>query len=356
MKMKTGILVAGICAAALLLTGCSGEISNDYVTISQYKDVEVEKVEPLKTTDEQVEDYILGLRQSKAETIEIKDRAAEIGDIALIDYEGKKDGVPFEGGTDTNSALELGSGAFIPGFEDGIVGHNIGETFDIELSFPEDYQSSLELAGQEVVFTVTLHSLSCREVPELDDAFVKSVSETSDTVEEYKKEVRNSLEEENKSAAKTALGEAAWAVVLENTTVDKYPKEELQKTAARLREYYEEVAEDYKMSFEDFLQAYMNMDEDTFQAEASKEAKRRVKEAQIISLISEKEEIDLSDKAKEPMYEALAADRGFDSVESLKKAIEETGTEDEFDQEARVLLIKKWLAENCKQVEKVTEE
>lgn len=356
MKMKKAMLAAGILAAVFFLTGCSGELSNDYVTISQYKDMEIEKEEPKAVTDDQVEVYIQSVQESKAETKEITDRAAELGDTAVIDYEGKRDGVAFEGGTDTNYPLGLGSGAFIPGFEEAIVGHNIGETFDIPLTFPEPYDNNPDLAGQEVVFTVTLHSLARREVPELDDAFVKSVSETSKTVEEYKKEIRSSLEEEVQKEADNAFEESAWNAVLENTVVNRYPREELQKIAAKIREDYEGIAQSYEMDFEDFLEAAMQMDEDTFQAEASKEAKRRVKEAQIISLIAEKEDVDLSDEAKEPMYELLAEEREFDSAESLKKAIKEAGAEEDFDQEVEFMLMKKWVAAHCKPVEKTAQE
>ncbi len=356
MKMKIAMLAAALFSAVLFLTGCSGELFNEYVTIVQYKDMEVEKIEPQEVTDDQVEVYIQSVQESMAETKEITDRAAELGDTAVIDYEGKKDGVAFDGGTDTNYPLGLGSGAFIPGFEEGIVGHSIGETFDVPLTFPETYKNNPDLAGQEVVFTVTLHSLSRREVPELDDAFVKNVSETSNTVEEYKKEIRESLEEASRKEAEAAFEESAWNALLENTSVNRYPREELQRTNAKIQEYYEGLAESYEMEFADFLAASMNMDEDTFLAEVFKEGKRRVKESLIIGLIAEKEDIDLSDEAKEPMYDLLAEDRQFDSAESLKKAIEANGLEEEFDQEARFMLMKKWLAANCKPVEKTTEE
>ena len=171
MKKKIAVLAAGICALSLILTGCSSEISNDYVTITKYKGVEIDKVDSTKVSDDDVESQINSVLQSKATTTEVTDRAAHNGDTVTIDYEGKKDGVAFDGGTATDAQLTLGSGTFIDGFEDGVVGHNIGDTFDLDLTFPENYGNE-ELAGQAVVFTVTLKAISQTDVPELTDEFV----------------------------------------------------------------------------------------------------------------------------------------------------------------------------------------
>ena len=204
--MKTGgkvvagtaaVLAAGICALSLFLTGCSGEISNDYVTITKYKGVEIDKVDADAVSDNDVEAQINSVLQSKSTTTEVTDRAAQTGDTVTIDYEGKKDGVAFDGGTATDAQLTLGSGQFIDGFEDGVVGHNIGDTFDLDLTFPENYGNE-DLAGQAVVFTVTLKGISQTDVPELTDEFVQSVSDTSKTVEEYKKEIKKSLKKNGK--------------------------------------------------------------------------------------------------------------------------------------------------------------
>ena len=197
MKKKLAVLAAGICALSLFLTGCSGEISNDYVTITKYKGVEIDKVDADAVSDNDVEAQINSVLQSKSTTTEVTDRAAQTGDTVTIDYEGKKDGVAFDGGTATDAQLTLGSGQFIDGFEDGVVGHNIGDTFDLDLTFPENYGNE-DLAGQAVVFTVTLKGISQTDVPELTDEFVQSVSDTSKTVEEYKKEIKKSLKKNGK--------------------------------------------------------------------------------------------------------------------------------------------------------------
>ena len=135
MKKKLTVLAAGICALSLFLTGCSGEISNDYVTITKYKGVEIDKVDADAISDNDVETQINSVLQSKSTTTEVTDRAAQTGDTVTIDYEGKKDGVAFDGGTANNYELTIGSGTFIDGFEDGIIGMKKGQTKDLDLTF-----------------------------------------------------------------------------------------------------------------------------------------------------------------------------------------------------------------------------
>ena len=159
-----------------------------YVTIGQYKGLSLDKtVEAV--TDDMVDGRIKEELQNKAE--EVTEGSVQIGDVVTINYVGTKDGVAFDGGTATDAQLTLGTGQFIDGFEDCVVGHNIGDTFDLDLTFPENYGNE-DLAGQAVVFTVTLKGISQTDVPELTDEFVQSVSDTSKTVEEYKKEIKKS--------------------------------------------------------------------------------------------------------------------------------------------------------------------
>ena len=142
MKKRMRVLTAVACAAVVLMTGCQAkELSNEYVTVSAYKGVEVDLIEAAaKVTDADVDAQIESILSNYAEKVEVTDRAAKEGDIANIDYVGTKDGVAFEGGSYEGYDLTLGSGTFIEGFEEGIVGHNIGETFDLNLTFPEAYQ------------------------------------------------------------------------------------------------------------------------------------------------------------------------------------------------------------------------
>ena len=178
MKKKITVILAGTTALTLFLAGCqtSKGLETDDVTITQYKEVEVDEVEKAsEVSGEDVDNYIDSVLQSKAEVKEIKGRTVKKGDTANIDFVGKRDGEAFEGGSAKGFDLEIGSGSFIDGFEDSIVGHKAGETFDWNGKFPEDYGNA-ELAGKDVVFTGTVNAITEKQIPKLDEKFVKTVS------------------------------------------------------------------------------------------------------------------------------------------------------------------------------------
>ncbi len=177
------------------------------VDIKDYKGINVKKTVNA-VTDEAVEHEIGHMLEKNSRTISVDNRAAENGDDVVIDFEGFKDGVAFDGGKAEKFTLKLGSGQFIPGFEDQVVGHNIGDEFDINVTFPEDYQAK-ELAGAPVVFKIKLHEIKTTELPELDDDFVKDTSDFN-TVDELRADVRKHLEED---AEKQADNEVETAIL-----------------------------------------------------------------------------------------------------------------------------------------------
>ena len=345
MKKKYAVLAAGMLAAALALTGCSGEISNDYITISQYKGVEAEAGDTTEVTDEDVDTQIDSTRQMYAE-LENVDRPAENGDTVTIDYVGTLNGEAFEGGSSEDYQLELGSGTFIDGFEDGIVGHSAGETFDLNLTFPDDYGST-DLAGKDVVFTVTLKTVSISNVPELNDEFVQSVSEDSSTVEEYREEVRQMLEDNYAESAQLTLTENAWSAVMDNTEVKQYPDGAVDEMKNTIREQYQNMADSYGMEFADFLSSYMGMDEDTFEEHLQTAAENQVKQDLIVDLIIDEENLDVSDDALEEIYNQYVEDYGFSSLDDLKSA----ATEEELEDMARLQIVQEFIVDNCEQVQ-----
>lgn len=352
MKKKMLSLAAGMCVTALLLTGCSSEISNDYVTISKYKGVEVEKVKDVKITDELVDKEIQALLEDEATTIEVKDRAAKDGDIVNIDFVGKMDGVAFDNGSAKNQECEIGSDTYIDGFEAGIIGHSIGETFDLNLKFPEVYPQSPDKAGKDCVFTITLNGIKEKVVPELTDELVQEFSDTAKTVEEYRSEVKKQMEEYVKSTNETKLRENVTKAIMDNTQVTKYPKDRLKNMQEKIHAQYEEMAEYYNLEFEEFLTQYMNMTEETFNSQLIKAAKDQIKQQMAMELIAEKAEIDVSDKVLEKRYEQFAVDYGFESVEELKKVMKDNESEEDLKAMAVTEEVMEWLIENCKQVEK----
>ena len=185
--------------------------------LGQYEGVEV-PYSVRKVNDTTVSEEIERMLKRNASLEEIKDRAVENGDTAVIDYEGFKDGVAFEGGKGENYSLKIGSKSFIPGFEEQIIGHNVGDEFAIEVTFPEEYHSE-DLKGAAATFNVKLHTIKCEKLPELDDEFAKDVSEF-DTLDELKADIKKKQEDSAQKEAKAAFENAVITAVSENTEID----------------------------------------------------------------------------------------------------------------------------------------
>lgn len=347
MKKKIVALVLAMSMSVMLLSGCQAkELSNKYATVKSYKGVEVDKIDKPEVSDDDVDNQIQSAMVENITDI-TEQRAAQNGDKAVIDFVGKKDGVAFQNGSSTDYTLELGSGTFIDGFEDGIIGHTPGETFDLNLTFPENYQST-ELAGQEVVFTVTLKGF----LPELSDDIVTVLSDKSKTVEEYKKEVKDKLQETADESYQSSLREAAWNAVLENTEVKEYPEDKVQEYVDMMQEQYETMATYYNMEFEDFLTAYMKMDKDTFDGKVKEAAEQQVKSDLARDLLLDNvKKIDTSDEARQKIYEALAESYNYDDVDSFLEAMENADNMDKLDALVKLEMVQNWVADNCKQVE-----
>lgn len=348
MKKKVVAILTGALAASMLLSGCAASkgLETDELKISMYKGVEVEEVEkPEEVTDEDVENTINATLQSNATIKEITDRAVESGDTATIDFVGKMDGEEFDGGSSTDYPLEIGSGQFIDGFKDSVIGHEIGETYDWNGKFPDNYGNT-DLAGKDVVFTITVKSISQTEVPELTDDFVKQVSEESTNVKEYKEEVKNQLEEDNEQNYEDSLTQEAWDKVLENTEVKKYPEDEVKEFCDSLIEQYKTAAEYYGQEYEDFIETQMGTTVEDFEQQVEDVAKENIKQKMATEAIADKEKIKLDDETYEKELKELADLYGYTDVDSLKEAASEEDLKD------IVLnnLVKEWVREHCVQV------
>lgn len=348
MKKKVVAILTGALAASMLLSGCAASkgLETDELKISMYKGVEVEEVEkPEEVTDEDVENTINATLQSNATIKEITDRAVESGDTATIDFVGKMDGEEFDGGSSTDYPLEIGSGQFIDGFEDSVIGHEIGETYDWNGKFPDNYGNT-DLAGKDVVFTITVKSISQTEVPELTDDFVKQVSEESTNVKEYKEEVKKQLEEDNEQNYEDSLTQEAWDKVLENTEVKKYPEDEVKEFCDSLIEQYKTAAEYYGQEYEDFIETQMGTTVEDFEQQVEDVAKENIKQKMATKAIADKEKIKLDDETYEKELKELADLYGYTDVDSLKEAASEEDLKD------IVLnnLVKEWVREHCVQV------
>ena len=283
------------------------------VTLGQYKGLEIEQA-PVEVTDAQVEAELDRMAQNVAST-ETVEKAAEMGDTANIDFEGFDNGVPFDGGKGDNFDLKLGSGQFVPGFEEQIVGMTAGEEKDINITFPENYTA--ELAGKAVVFHVKLNKVTVTTVPALDDEFAKDVSEF-ETLEELKSDIRAKALENAEKQAKTAFENAAVEKAAELTTVDM-PKALIE---AELDNQMERFAYQLQMSGYSMEQYAQMMGGDVstmrnaFRPAAEKQAKINVTLAKIVEV----EGITVSDEDLNEEYEALAKQYELE-VEKVKEMV-----------------------------------
>ena len=188
------------------------------VTLGEYKGLTVEKTQPQQVTDADVDAEIQRLRERNARYIEVTDRPVQEGDEVNLDYCGKIDGVAFEGGTAQKQTLVIGSHTFIPGFEEQIVGMNLEETKDIQVTFPEDYHAE-DLKGKNAVFTCTVHGISVKQLPEIDDEFAKDASEFS-TMEEFKADIRKTLQAKNDKLAADQDESKLVETIVENAKME----------------------------------------------------------------------------------------------------------------------------------------
>ena len=283
------------------------------VTLGQYKGLEVEKAE-VNVSDEQVQSELDRMAQNVAST-ETVERAAQMGDTATIDFEGFDNGVPFEGGKGDNFELKLGSGSFVPGFEEQVVGMNVGEEKDIDITFPEDYHK--ELAGKAVVFHVKLNKLTETIVPALDDEFAKDVSEF-DTLDALKADIYAKAMEKAEKQSASAFENACVEKAAENTTVEMpnaLIEAELNNQMERFG--YQLQMSGYSMEqYAKMMGGDMNTMRNAFRPAAEKQAKINVTLTKII----ETENITVSDEELAAEYEDLAKQYTME-VEKIKEMV-----------------------------------
>jgi len=287
-------------------------ITKPVVEISDYKGLEVKKT--TKTVDDAAVDAEIDkIRNRNARSISVEDRAAQIGDTAVIDFEGFLDGVAFEGGKGEKFPLELGSGSFIPGFEEQVAGKNIGEDFDVNVTFPEHYQAE-NLAGKPAVFKCKLHEIKGKELPNVDDEFVKDVSEF-DTLDEYKADIKSKLEKAAADEASTNLDNALVDAVIGKMKAE-VPQVMYQR---RIDEIVREWSARNRISVEDYLK-YTGVTMDQFRANFTEVAKRQVDLRLALEKIAELENITVSDEDVEKEYADMAEQYKMD-VDKIKAAV-----------------------------------
>ena len=312
---------------ALSVVGCGSKtLSNDYVTVKQYKGLEVAQVEKVEVTDEQVEQSVQANLNAAAEKEPIKDRAA-------------------------GSDLELGSGSFIgaeggyAGFEDQIIGHSTGEEFDIEVKFSDSYPGT-DVAGKVARFHIVLNEIYKQNIPELTDEWVASNSKTAKTADEYRKEVRKQIESSAETANETTLKSEIQEALLEEIDVKKYPKDAVEEQKKQMTDYYTQMAGLYGIELSEFITTYLQMTEDEFNSKVKESAQQTAAFDEAIKLIAEKQKLEPSEKEYKEKFKEYAEQAGAD----VDAYVEQVG-EDVL--KAAILrdAVLDYLVDNCVQVE-----
>ena len=285
------------------------------VEISEYKGITVDR-EAVNVTEEDILKEIDLTRERNARMLTVEDRAAADGDTAVIDFEGFVDGVAFEGGKGENYSLRLGSGSFIPGFEDQVIGHETGEEFDINVTFPEEYGAE-NLAGKAAVFKIKLREIKVKELPVLDDEFVKDVSEFN-TVDEYKEDVKKHLTERREAQEDNKVENALINALLENTTVDIPQCMIDNEVDGYVRDYEYRLRSQGGSLDMYFKYTGMTMEQlrENFKADAEKQVKTRL----ALGKVAKSEKLKALKKDLDAEYKKIASGYNVD-VETVKTSI-----------------------------------
>ena len=311
-RPQVEIVSASKAEGAVLKATCT---TKPEVSVSEYKGLKAPKVIDA-VTDEVINEQIEAARKRQARIITVEDRAAQLDDEVVIDFEGFKDGVAFDGGKGTDFPLTLGSGQFIPGFEDQVVGHKTGEDFEIEVTFPEDYQMK-DLAGQKATFKITLKEIKAQELPEFDDEFVKDVSEF-ETVDEYKEDLRKKLEENATQKADAQFENYLFEQIIKNLEGEIPECMYDQRVEREISEFEARLAQN-QMTLDLYFQ-YTGMDREDLKATYRDRAENEVKLRLALESIVAKEGLTVEDSEVEEGLAKLAENNHI-SVDDVKRFI-----------------------------------
>nr|WP_305134894.1 trigger factor [uncultured Acetatifactor sp.] len=262
------------------------------VTLGQYKGVKVDKAD-LEVTEEEVTAEIDKERDKNSRTVDVTDRAVKDGDVATIDFEGFVDGVAFEGGKGSDYPLTIGSHAFIPGFEEELIGAQIGVETEVNVTFPEDYQAE-ELAGKPAVFKCTVKKLQEKQLPELDEDFVGEVSEESDTVEEYREEIRKKLEKRKTDEAKAVKEDAVVDAIIADAKMD-IPEAMIETQQRQMVQDYAQRMQSQGISMEQYMQ-FTGMTGDMLLEQVKPQVMKKIQSRLVLEAVAAAEDIQVTEE------------------------------------------------------------
>lgn len=313
------------------------------VTLGKYKGVKVPKADTA-VTDDEVNAEIDKEREKNSRTVDVTERAVQKGDIATIDFEGFVDGTAFEGGKGKDYPLTIGSGAFIPGFEDALIGAEVGKETEVNVTFPEDYQAA-ELAGKEAVFKCTVNKLQEKLLPELDEEFVEEVSEESDTVEEYKEEIRKKLADRKEADAKTAKEDAVIEAVIAGAKMD-IPDAMVDTQQRQMVQDYAERLQSQGISMEQYMQ-FTGMTVQMLMEQVKPQALKRIQSRLVLEAVAAAEKLEASEEDFEEEAKTMGQAYKMDA-DKVKELLGENGKKQVM-QDICVRKAVEFLVENAKE-------
>ncbi len=313
------------------------------VTLGKYKGVEVEKADT-EVTDEEVTAEIDKEREKNSRTVDVTDRNVQNGDIATIDFEGFVDGVAFEGGKGEDYPLTIGSGAFIPGFEEALIGAEIGKETDVNVTFPEEYQAA-ELAGKAAVFKCTVKKLQEKQLPELDDDFVGEVSDESDTVEQYREEIKKKIADRKEANAKQEKENAVIEAIIADAKMD-IPDAMVETQQRQMIQEYSQRIQAQGISLEQYLQ-FTGMTMQGLLDQVKPSALQRIQSRLVLEAVAAAENITASEEEFEEEAKVMGEAYQMDA-DKVKELLGESGKEQVM-QDIRVKKAVELVVENAKE-------
>ena len=272
------------------------------VVLGEYKGLKVDKVST-RVTQKEVDEEIEKERERNARTIDVTDRAVQDKDVVTLDFEGFVDGEAFEGGKGENYPLTIGSGSFIPGFEEQLIGAEIDKETEVKVTFPEDYHAK-ELAGKEAVFKCTVHQIKAKELPELDDEFASDVSENCETLEDYRAEVKAKIKERKEREGRQKKEDQAVEQAIENSQMD-IPQPMIDLEAKQLADDFARRIMQQGMSVDQYFQL-TGLSEDKIIEELKPQAEKRIKTRLVLEAVVAAENIQVSDERLDEELQKMA--------------------------------------------------
>ncbi len=352
---RFGVWAVILALLAGVLTGCGsdGTASNKYIEISQYDGLEIDKVDDADISDKEMDERVDQEIKATLEALgtnktEVPDRPIKKGDKIILDCSAEDEEGKVLSGTELKDyELEIGSGSFIPGWEDACIGQPYGKRFTFSLKFPEGYGSE-EISGKNAMWTVTAKKrITGRKKAKLTDETVKKISDSSKTVEEYREEVKKNVAEELKHSNRSILEQEVWTALLKNTEVKEYPEDRLKKEINSYIGNYKEMAEQYNMSYAEFLKQN-GLTEKSLKKEVTAQAQENLKRDLVTELLVDKLNLKLSKGDYTDKYKELAETYGYGDKYEQFIAI---AGEDKVKKLAEQSALSDWLIDHAKQVE-----